>query len=82
LIFGVIGFLARRFGFAVAPIAVGLILGKMVEVNLQNSLKIFNGEWWQIFTQPLAAFFLVLAFLGLFGSQIFKLITGGGKAAD
>ena len=25
LIFGVIGFLARRFGFAVAPIAVGLI---------------------------------------------------------
>ena len=82
LIFGVIGFLARRFGFAVAPIAVGLILGKMVEVNLQNSLKIFNGEWWQIFTQPLAAFFLVLAFLGLFGSQIFKLITGGGKATD
>jgi len=82
LIFGVIGFLARRFGFAVAPIAVGLILGKMVEVNLQNSLKIFNGEWWQIFTQPLAAFFLVLAFLGLFGSQIFKLITGGKKATD
>ena len=34
LIFGVIGFFARRFGFAVAPIAVGLILGKMVEVNL------------------------------------------------
>ena len=56
LIFGVIGFLARRFGFAVAPIAVGLILGKMVEVNLQNSLKIFNGEWWQIFTQPWQCF--------------------------
>ena len=64
LIFGVIGFLARRFGFAVAPIAVGLILGKMVEVNLQNSLKIFNGEWWLIFTQPLALLFLFLAFLG------------------
>ena len=26
--------------------------------------------------------FLILAFLGLFGSQIVKLITGGGKAAD
>lgn len=73
MIFGVIGFLARRVGFAVAPIAVGLILGKMVEVNLQNSLKIFNGEWWQIFMQPLAMFFLILAFLGLCGPQLFAM---------
>ena len=77
LIFGVIGFFARRFGFAVAPIAVGLILGKMVEVNLQNSLKIFEGAWWQIFTQPLAVFFLFLAFLGLCGPQLFMLVTRG-----
>ena len=80
LIFGVIGFFARRFGFAVAPIAVGLILGKMVEVNLQNSLKIFNGECWQIFTQPLAVFFLILAFLGLCGPQIFAAITKTRKS--
>ncbi len=39
LIFGVIGFFARRHGFSVAPIAVGLILGEMVETNLQHSLK-------------------------------------------
>ena len=68
LIFGVIGFFARRHGFAVAPIAVGLILGEMVESNLQNSLKMFEGEWWLILTQPLAALFLAFAFLGLFGS--------------
>ena len=80
LIFGVIGFFARRFGFAVAPIAVGLILGKMVEVNLQNSLKIFNGEWWQIFTQPLAVFFLILAFLGLCGPQIFAMYKNSRKS--
>jgi len=80
LIFGVIGFFARRFGFAVAPIAVGLILGKMVEVNLQNSLKIFNGEWWQILTQPLAVFFLLLAFLGLCGPAIFAWIVKDKKA--
>ena len=54
----------------------------MVEVNLQNSLKMFDGAWWMIVTQPLALLFLILAFLGLFGSQIVKLITGGGKAAD
>ena len=75
LIFGVIGFFARRHGFAVAPIAVGLILGEMVETNLQNSLKMFDGQWWMILTQPLAAFFLVLAFLGLCGPYIYGMIT-------
>ena len=74
LIFGVVGFFARRHGFSVAPIAVGLILGHMVENNLQNSLKMFDGQWWLILAQPLALLFLVLAFLGLFGSQIFQLI--------
>ena len=76
LTFGVIGFFARRHGFSVAPIAVGLILGEMVETNLQNSLKMFEGEWWLILTQPLAAFFLILAFLGLCGPYIFGKLTG------
>ena len=72
LIFGVIGFFARRHGFAVAPIAVGLILGEMVETNLQNSLMTFEGQWWLIPTQPLAALFLILAFLGLCGPWPFQ----------
>ena len=75
LIFGVIGFFARRHGFAVAPIAVGLILGEMVETNLQNSLKMFDGDWWLIAAQPLAALFLVLAFLGLCGPWIFQRLS-------
>lgn len=75
LIFGVIGFLARRHGFAVAPIAVGLILGEMVETNFQNSLKMFEGDWWRILTQPLAAMFLLFAVLGLFGSSIMSGIS-------
>lgn len=76
LIFGVIGFFARRHGFAVAPIAVGLILGEMVETNLQNSLKMFEGEWWLIAAQPLAAMFLVLAVLGLCGQWLYQRLFG------
>ena len=79
LIFGVIGFFARRHGFAVAPIAVGLILGEMVETNLQNSLKMFDGDWWLIAAQPLAALFLVLAVLGLCGQWIFQRLFGGRR---
>lgn len=70
LVFGVIGFVARRFGFAVAPIAVGLILGEMVERNLQNSLKMYDGDWWMIPAQPLAAVFLIFAVLGLLAPLI------------
>ena len=65
LIFGFVGYLMRRFGFSVAPVAIGLILGKMVETNLQNSLKIYDGQWWMIFAQPLALLFIILAVLGL-----------------
>ncbi len=65
LIFGFLGYFMRRFGFSVAPVAIGLILGKMVETNLQNSLKMLDGQWWLIMTQPLAALFLVLAAAGL-----------------
>lgn len=79
LIFGVIGFFARRHGFAVAPIAVGLILGEMVETNLQNSLKMFEGDWWLIAAQPLAALFLVLAVLGLCGQWLFQRLFAGRR---
>jgi putative tricarboxylic transport membrane protein len=44
----------------------------MVETNFQNSLKMFDGEWWQILTQPLAALFLSFAVLGLFGGPIWN----------
>ena len=81
LIFGIIGFFARRHGFAVAPIAVGLILGEMVETNLQNSLKMFEGQWWLIPTQPLAALFLILAFLGLCGPWLFQRLFARGNAS-
>ena len=32
----------------------------------------FEGEWWLILTQPLAALFLVLAVLGLCGPFLFR----------
>ena len=48
LIFGVVGFLARRHGFAVAPIAVGLILGGVLTEAL-------SWEWVFWVNVPIAA---------------------------
>ncbi len=42
LFFGVVGFFFRRFGFSPAPLVMGLVLGKMVEETLKQSLLIFD----------------------------------------
>jgi putative effector of murein hydrolase LrgA (UPF0299 family) len=35
----------------------------------------FEGDWWRIVTQPLAALFLVFAVFGLFGNTIINWIS-------
>lgn len=41
---GVIGYLARKLGFDLAPIILGFVLGKVMETNLRNALAISGGE--------------------------------------
>ena len=52
LVFGVIGFVFRRFGFSPAPLVMGLVLGKMTEETLKQSLLIFDQNWLMFFTRP------------------------------
>jgi len=42
--FGVLGFLMRRFDYPVAPVIIGLILGPMAEVQLRRALAISVGD--------------------------------------
>ena len=41
---GVVGYLLRKLGFDMAPIILGFVLGKVMEVNLRNALAISGGE--------------------------------------
>ena len=65
LIFGVVGFFMRRYGFSVVPVIIGLILGELVEGTLRQSLVIFDGNWFMFFKRPIALTFFVLAFIAL-----------------
>ncbi len=73
---GIIGFFMRRYGFSVVPLAIGLILGGMLETRLGQSMVMLDEKWWLMATRPLALFFFVLTFLALFGpaiwGQLFK----------
>lgn len=67
LISGIIGFFMRRYGFSVVPLAIGLILGEMLEQRLGQSMVMLDEKWWLMFTRPLALFFFCLTIAALFG---------------
>lgn len=48
LVFGVIGYLLRRYGFPLAPIVIGFVLGPICEVNFRRSL-VMSGDDYSIF---------------------------------
>jgi putative tricarboxylic transport membrane protein len=52
--FGFIGFFMRRFGFSPAPLVIGLVLGKLVEETLKQSLIIFDLSWGGFLGRPIA----------------------------
>ena len=52
--FGFIGFFMRRFGFSPAPLVIGLVLGKLVEETLKQSLIIFDLQWSGFLGRPIA----------------------------
>ena len=69
---GFLGYVMRRFGFSVLPVAMGLVLGELVETNLEQSLVIFDGNWLLLCTRPIAVAFFILALAGLFGGTTMR----------
>lgn len=57
---GLLGFALKRYGFAAAPIIMGLILGELVENSLKQSLIIFDHEWLRFLDRPIVVTFLAL----------------------
>ena len=57
LVFGVIGFFMRRFGFTGPPIVLGLILGPLMETGLVQAYlqgKAYASPWFALFVNPLS----------------------------
>jgi putative tricarboxylic transport membrane protein len=65
LIFGVMGFVMRRFDYPIAPVVVGLILGPIAESQLRRALSISLGDPLVLVQSPLSAILLAFALLAL-----------------
>jgi putative tricarboxylic transport membrane protein len=65
LLFGVIGYLLRKAGVPLAPAALTIVLGSLMENSLRQSLSISQGSVSIFFDSPIATTLLVMAALGL-----------------
>lgn len=65
LVFGLIGFIFNRTGFAAAPFLIGFILGPMLEDNFRRSLLISNNSFDVFVRSPIDWFFIALTLLSL-----------------
>lgn len=65
LAFGLLGFAMRLFGYPIAPVVVGLILGPMAEQQLRRALAISQGDVTALFMSPIAVLLFGLAFLAV-----------------
>lgn len=69
---GVIGYLARKLGFDLAPIILGFVLGKVMETNLRNALAISGGELGILFESTISLTLWTMALLVLVAPVLFR----------
>ncbi|MCJ7507151.1 MAG: tripartite tricarboxylate transporter permease, partial [candidate division Zixibacteria bacterium] len=74
LIFGIIGYLNRKFGLEGAPFLMALVLGPIMERCLRQSLLLSRGNLEIFFTRPISAILLGLGLVSLISSlfPVFK----------
>lgn len=63
IIFGLVGFMMRRFALPVLPLIIGVILGPLMETRFREALAISGGELSGLFNEALAIVFYVIAAL-------------------
>ncbi len=64
-LFGMVGYLLKRYEFEAAPLILGLVLGPMFENSLRRSLLMSEGSPFIFFQRPISAVFLLVAMVFL-----------------
>jgi putative tricarboxylic transport membrane protein len=65
IIFGMVGYLMRKFAYEPAPLVLGLVIGPLLETAIRRSMIMSRGSFAIFFSRPIAAVFIGLALLML-----------------
>ena len=79
LVFGLLGFALRLFGYPIAPVVVGLILGPLSEQQLRRALSISQGDPSILVHSWLAIALYLIAAAALFGPLLWRLTHPGSR---
>lgn len=63
LVFGVIGWLMKRYGFPVAPVVLGIVLGRLMELNFSQALMV--GGVASFYTRPMTLILLAISIIAV-----------------
>jgi len=72
LIFGIVGYLFRKFNYEPAPLVLAFILGPMLENALRQSLLISGGDFSIFISRPISVTSLTIAFILLLTAIFWK----------
>jgi putative tricarboxylic transport membrane protein len=61
LIFGILGFLMKKFSYEGAPLILALVLGQKLETSLRRSLIMSHGDFSIFISRPISLAFLIAA---------------------
>ncbi len=65
LLFGVIGYFMRKFGYPIAPMVLAAVVTQMMETSLGQSMLMSQGSLLILLKRPISAVFMILAFLSI-----------------
>lgn len=63
IVFGLVGCAAKALDFPPVPLVLGLVVGRLLETSVVQSLAISDGDWTIFFTRPVSASLLGVAAL-------------------
>ena len=78
LLFGIIGYFMKKFGFPAAPVVLALILTPLMENALQQSLQMSHQSLSIFFTRPISLALLIVAIVSIL-SPLIRLFFGKSR---
>jgi putative tricarboxylic transport membrane protein len=63
--FAVLGWLLSRYGYPVAAVVVGVLLGRLIETELLRAYQMAGGDWREVLNHPAALVIFALMILSL-----------------
>lgn len=81
VLFGVLGYLMKKFGFEPGPLVLAFVLGELLESNLRRSLLVLDGDLSGFFTRPITAVLLMI-FVLVAVSPMIKSASARRRSSD